>query len=126
MLAQEVAKKYAGGLFLSVMEKGLVNQAHDQLKDLKGILSDDPTMLNFLIAPHVLEEHKLALVRDVFTDRLDRLVMEFLIVLVSKHRIGYLHEVIDEFVRLVKAERGIALVTVITVVKALGALGGGA
>ncbi len=75
MIAQEVAKKYAGGLFLSVMEKGLVNQAHDQLKDLKEFLGEDPTMLSFLIAPHVLDEHKLALVRNVFTDRLDRLLV---------------------------------------------------
>ena len=120
MLAQEVAKKYAGGLFLSVMERGLVDQAHDQLKDLKDLLTDDPTLLNFLMAPHVLDGHKLNLVRDVFTDRIDRLLVEFLIVLINKHRIGYLHEVIGEFIRLVKAERGIALVTVITAVPISG------
>jgi F-type H+-transporting ATPase subunit delta len=102
VLAQEVAKKYAGGLFLSVKERSLVDQAHDQLKDLKDFLTDDPTLLNFLMAPHVLE--------------IDRLLVEFLIVLVNKHRIGYLHEVIGEFIRLVKAERGIALVTVLTAV----------
>jgi F-type H+-transporting ATPase subunit delta len=116
VLAQEVAKKYAGGLFMSVKEHGLVDQAHDQLKDLKEFLTGDPTLLNFLMAPHVLDEHKLALLRHVFADRFDRLLVEFLIVLVDKHRIGYLHEVINEFVRLVKAERGIALVTVITAV----------
>ena len=116
MLAQEVAKKYAGGLFLSVKERGLVDQAHDQLKDLKDFLTDDPTLLNFLMAPHVLDGNKLDLVRDVFTDRMDRLLVEFLIVLVDKHRIGYLHEVIGEFIRLVKAEGGIALVTVLSAV----------
>lgn len=116
MLAQEVAKKYAGGLFLSVKERGLVDQAHDQLKDLKDFLTDDSTLLSFLMAPHVLDRNKLDLVRDVFTDRMDRLLVEFLIVLINKHRIGYLHEVIGEFIRLVKAERGIALVTVLSAV----------
>jgi F-type H+-transporting ATPase subunit delta len=42
--------------------------------------------------------------------------VEFLIVLINKHRIGYLHEVIGEFIRLVKAERGIAAVTVLSAV----------
>jgi len=116
VLAQEVAKKYAGGLFLSVKERGLVDQAHDQLRELREFLVGDPTLLNFLKAPHVLDEHKLALVRDVFGGRLNPLFVEFLVVLVNKHRIDYLHEVIDEFIRLVKAERGIALVTVITAV----------
>ena len=116
MLAQEVAKKYANGLFLSVVEKGKMDPAYEQLQDLEKFLSGDETLLNFLVAPHVLDEHKLALVRDVFTDRIDRLFVEFLVVLVRKHRVGYLHEIIDEFVRLVEAAKGIVRVTVITAV----------
>jgi len=116
VLAQEVAKKYAGGLFLSVTEKNLIEQSHDQLRELGEFLRDDSTLLDFLVAPHVLDEHKLALVRDVFTDRLDRLLVEFLVVLVNKHRIQHLHDIIGEFIRLVKAARGIALVTVMTAV----------
>ena len=116
MIAQEVAKKYAGGLFLSVTEKNLIEPAHDQLKELGEFLSDDSTLLDFLMAPHVLDENKLALVRDVFTTRLDRLLVEFLVVLVNKHRIKHLHDIIVEFIRLVKAKRGIAAVTVITAV----------
>ncbi|MEA3297595.1 MAG: ATP synthase F1 subunit delta [candidate division Zixibacteria bacterium] len=116
MIAQEVAKKYASGLFLSVKEKGAIDQAYDQLRDLESFLATDPTFMNFLVAPHVLDEHKLTLVRDVFTDRIDRLFVEFLIVLVRKHRIGYLHEIIDKFVRFVEYEKGIARVTVITAV----------
>lgn len=116
MLAQEVAKKYAGGLFLSATEKNLIGPAHDQLKELGEFLSGDSTLLDFLMAPHVLDEHKLALVRNVFSDRLDRLLVEFIIVLINKHRIKYLHDIIIEFIRMVKAERGIAAVTVITAV----------
>lgn len=116
MLAQEIAKKYAGGLFLSVEEKNLIGQAHDQLKELGEFLKTDSTLLDFLMAPHVLDEHKLALVRKTFTDRLDRLLVEFLVVLINKHRIKYLHDIIIEFIRLVKAKRGIAMVTVITAI----------
>ncbi len=116
MLAPEVAKKYAGGLFLSVKDKGLVDVAYDQLQDLRTFLESDPTLLDFLVAPHVLDEHKLALVEDVFSTRLERLFVELLHVLVKKHRIGFLHGIIDEFVRYVEAEKGIGRVTVISAV----------
>lgn len=116
MLAQEVAKKYANGLFLSVKDKQKTDLAYDQLRDLGDFLKKDPTLLNFLVAPHVLDEHKLALVSDVFKSRLDPLFVQLLILLVTKHRVGFLHEIVDEFTRLVEAEKGIARATVITAV----------
>jgi F-type H+-transporting ATPase subunit delta len=116
MLAQEVARKYAHALFLSAKEKGLIDKAYEQLSDLKNYLESDPTLLDFLKAPQVLDEHKQALVQKVFRTRLERLFVEFLLVLVQKHRIGFLPGIIDEFTRLVEAEKGIGRITVITVV----------
>ena len=114
MIAQQVAKKYSQALFAAAKDKGLVDAAHEQLGDLRKLIQHDDTLLKFLNAPHVLDEHKLALVRDAFGERLQQLFVEFLIVLVEKHRVMYLAEIIDEFVRLVEAEKGIARVTVIT------------
>ena len=99
MLAQEVAKKYAQALFLAAKGKGLIDKAYDQFGDLNRFLKTDDTLLNFLNAPQVLDEHKLKLVRDVFSERLDRLFVELLVVLVEKHQIAFLPEVIDEFTR---------------------------
>ncbi|MEW5994180.1 MAG: ATP synthase F1 subunit delta [Candidatus Zixiibacteriota bacterium] len=116
MLAQEVARKYSHALFLAAKDRNLLDRAYEQLNDLKAYLEMDRTLLNFLEAPQVLDEHKLALVRDVFSNRLDQLFVEFLLVLVEKHRIAFLPEVIDEFARLVEAERGIGRATILTAV----------
>ena len=116
MLAQEVAKVYSQGLFQSVSEKGLIDQTFGELTDLQSYLKTDESLLDFLVAPHVLDEHKLAVVRDAFTDRMHLLLVEFLTVLVRKHRVGYLPEIIDEFVRLVEADRGVGRATIITAV----------
>ena len=102
---------------MSVEDKDRMDQAHVQLQELNAFIQGDETLLNFLVAPHVLDEHKEALVTDVFSDRIDRLFVEFLLVLVRKHRIGFLHEIIDEFVRLVEATKGIARATIITAVE---------
>ncbi len=114
MLAQEVARKYSQALFLAAKDRGLIDQAYEQFNDLKAFIESDRTLLDFLTAPQVLDEHKLALVRDVFGNRLELLFVEFLVVLVEKHRVAFLPEVIDEFARLVEAEKGIGRATILT------------
>ncbi len=116
MLAQEVAKIYANALLLSVVEKGMIDVAYDQFKSLKELLAKDKSLVNFLSAPQVLDENKLSLVRDVFSSRMEKLFVEFLVVLIDKNRVNFLPQVIDEFTRLVEAKRGIGRVTVITAV----------
>ncbi|MBD3331347.1 ATP synthase F1 subunit delta [candidate division GN15 bacterium] len=116
MLAQEVASKYAQGLFLAAQDKNLVDQGYEQLEDVRDIIKKDRSLINFLQAPQVLDEDKLKLVSDIFTGKLEQLFVEFLLLLVRKHRAGFLIEIIDEYERLVEAERGIGRVTVITAV----------
>ena len=116
MLSQEVAKKYAHALLLSVKEKGMAEIAYTQFKSLKELLAQDKSLVNFLSAPQVLDENKLALVRDVFTPRIEKLFVEFIVVLIDKNRVKFLPEVVDEFTRLVEAEKGIGRVSVITAV----------
>ncbi len=116
MLIWEVAKKYAQALFLSAKEKGLLNELYEQLGDLRDLVEKDNSLLNFLAAPQVLEDTKKTLIRKVFSERVERLVVEFLVVLVDKGRVGFLVEIIDEFRRLVEAEQGLGRITVVTAV----------
>ena len=116
MLVWEVAGKYANALFLSANERNRLDSTYEQLNDLGELVRSDKTMLNFLSAPQVLDETKKSLLRKVFTERIDRLLVEFLVVLVDKNRIGYLPEIIDEYARLVEAEQGVGRVTVVTAV----------
>lgn len=116
MLSQEVAKKYANALFLSVKEKNLLDDAYEQFGSMKELLESDKTLLSFLSAPQVLDEHKLNVVRDVFASRLKELFVEFLVVLVDKNRVNFLPEIIDELQRLIEAENGVGRVTVISAV----------
>jgi len=116
MFAQEVAKKYARALMLSVTEKNMVDRAQTQFVGLQPLVTEDDKLLNFLTAPQIPEERKTDLVHSVFGDHIDKLFVEFLLVLVDKHRINYLPEIIEEFERLVKAEKGILAATAITAI----------
>ena len=114
MLAQEIGHKYAHALFMSAKQKNLLELADEQFLALKQILAHDRSLQSFLDAPQVPDDKKEGLIRKVFEGRMERLFVEFLLVLMEKHRINFLPEIIDEFDRLVKAEKGVARVTVIT------------
>ena len=116
MIAQQVAKKYATALFMSVKERGLVDRTYEQFSGLEQLFEQDRSLLTFLGSPGVENERKQELVRSVFGERIEKHLVEFLTVLVDKHRAVYLPEVIDEFNRLVEHEKGISRVTVITAV----------
>jgi len=116
MIVQEVAKKYAHALFLSVKDRGLIDKAYDQLESLHDLVVGDRTLLNFVGSPRISGDEKAAFIRKVFAERLDVLFVEFMLVLVRKRRAAYLPEILDEFIRLVQHHKGINRVTVITAI----------
>jgi F-type H+-transporting ATPase subunit delta len=120
MLIWEVAKKYAHAAFMSAKDRGVVDEAEEQMLALKELIAADDNLLDFLTMPKVPEDRKLALVSDVFGPRMNRLLVEFLLLLVRKRRINYLPEIIEEFDREVKAEKGVYRVTAISAVALTG------
>jgi F-type H+-transporting ATPase subunit delta len=119
MIIQEVARKYAQALFDSAKSKSIIDNAEEQLAGLLEIMKSDRTLMDFLTSPQATDESKEELVRSVFSERMERLVVEFLIVLLEKNRINFLGEIIDDFVRLAEAEKGIGRITVYTAVTLL-------
>lgn len=119
MIAHEVARTYAQALFLSAKDKNTLDSAYEQLTALSDVLKrpEGKQMLNFLLAPNVLDDKKESLVRTVLGARLDKLLTEFLIVLLNKHRIGFLANIIQEFLLLVENHRKMGRVKVTTAIK---------
>ncbi len=116
MLAQEVAHKYARALFDSVRSHQTVDAVYGQMDGLKEVVEGDDQLVRFLKSPKVTQKDKRDLLHSALSERVDRVVLEFLDLLVDKKRIAFLPEIIDEFDRMVEAAKGIARVTVITAV----------
>lgn len=116
MIRQQVAQKYGRALFAAAKRRNVVVVGAQQMQVIASLLADDRTLLDFLEAPQIPDDKKLMLVESVFKPRLEPLFMEFLLVLIEKHRISYLPEILEEFQRLVKRDAGVTQVTVITAV----------
>jgi F-type H+-transporting ATPase subunit delta len=116
MISQQVAQKYARALFMAAKGRNLIDKAYEQFEVLRQVMQKDRSLLDFLIAPHITDERKLELVNNVFGSRLERLFFEFLLVLMDKHRVQHLPDIIDAFELLVEAENGILRATVVTAI----------
>jgi len=116
MLAQQVGKKYGGALFQLSKEKNLIDTAWDQFNDLAEYLKKEDAFFDFMAAPQIPDKDKKKLIKQVFESRFEKPLYNFLLVLTEKRRINYLLEIIEEFDRLVRAEKGIEKATCITAV----------
>ncbi|HEX2897720.1 MAG TPA: ATP synthase F1 subunit delta [candidate division Zixibacteria bacterium] len=114
MMSREVAKKYANALYLAGKEKNIITEIYEQLTYLGQIAHSEKAFLEFLKSPRNTEKDKKSFVSAVLQKRVHAIIVQFLYILLEKHRIKYLREIIDEFDRLVEAERGIGRATVIS------------
>lgn len=97
----------------------MLDAVYEQMSSLNDILNrpEGKQMLNFLLAPNVMDDKKESLVRTVLGERIERLLTEFLVVLLNKHRIAYLGDIIQEFLQLVEEHRKMGRVKVTTAIK---------
>ena len=116
MLSQQIAHRYSTALFHIVRERGLMEKAQEQFKSLDELIRMDSTLIQFLLAPHILDQKKVELLRTIFGPRLEPLFLEFLLVLFDKHRIGFLHDIIIALLELMAQEQGIIVTHVTTAV----------
>ncbi len=116
MIAEQVSQRYAKALFMAAKDRKLVDQAYQQFDALKKVITADRALIDFLTAPQVTDDRKAELVNTVFGPRIEKLFIEFLFVLLEKHRIGFLPQIIDAFEKLVEVEKGMVRVRVITAV----------
>ena len=116
MLTTVVSHKYAKALFDESVERKLTQKVAADLQALMDLRVEDPAFLNFLNSPEVLTEHKTEFIRSVFGPRTDRLVIDFLHLLVEKGRINFLPEICRDFARLTEEHHGMLRAQVLTAV----------
>jgi F-type H+-transporting ATPase subunit delta len=116
MQTEQIAKRYAAALFAVVVGRGILAQAERELMDVDALLKRDPTLMQILQAPHLLEQDKAETLRRVFTGRLHPVLVEFMALILHKHRVGYLHGMIEHFLDMAAEAQGRLTARVFTAV----------
>jgi len=124
-VAARLVDIYARGLLDLADPSGQTQAIEDDLDVLAQVLVQEPRFGAFLASPYFSERAKRDLVGKVFADRLHRLVLNFVSVVIDHGRGALLPEMIERYKQLHREARGFQTVQV-TVAQAMsgGQLGG--
>ncbi len=111
-----IARRYAQALFNVALTRETVDIIGSELFQLKSFSDKDSRFINFLRAPQVLTDHKIAMVKALFTTRLSPSLVSFLMLLIEKDRITYLNEIARVFEKLLEDHKGVIKARVTTAV----------
>jgi len=111
-MANEVAERYAQGLFELARETDTIREKKEQAALILKALAENPELSVFLRAVKVTKDEKKNLIASVFADAADTDTINLIKLLIDKGRIGYFREIFKEYVRLADDELGIATAVV--------------
>lgn len=97
MLIDQLAIKYAQALYEVASERGILEQAEEQLALVGSTLSDHEDLAKLIYHPRVLPKAKKEVITRVFGQDLAEAVHNFLLLLVDKRRENILPSIIKEF-----------------------------
>lgn len=111
-----VAKRYADALFQLASEKATLNDLLEELRVVKQVFNENNELQAFLAHPRVTNEKKRAFLDEVFNG-VSKDVLNTLKILVERHRVGLVPELVQAFEALVNEASGVAQGTVYSVRK---------
>jgi len=114
MRETQVARRYAQALFKTGLGSGNLDIIAADIHQLRSFAIKDKSFLEFLEAPQVLTEHKVAVLRSLFTTRLAPRLLLFLELLLEKHRTALLSDIVNQFERLIEDYKGLIKARIVT------------
>ncbi|MGF1572776.1 MAG: ATP synthase F1 subunit delta [Sumerlaeia bacterium] len=102
-----IAKVYAEALFAAAKSANAVKSIMEDAEQLFLAFEKQPRFLAFLEAPNVPTEDKFALAEKVLTSGVNRLLRNFVLLMLKKHRIELLRPALDHFETLAEADQGL-------------------
>lgn len=121
-MAKLVSKTYGEALFQLAMEKeenrqGAAEEILQEILQLRSVLEENPEFDRLMKHPGVPKTEKLALVQNVFQERVSPEIYEFLRLTVSKDRYRDFPEILEYFDQEMKEYKKIGVAYVSTAVK---------
>lgn len=114
MKETRVARRYALALFKTALDSSNLDIIASDIQQIRSLTTKDKNFLNFLEAPQVTTEHKVDVLRDIFTTRIAPRLLLFLELLLRKHRTNLLPIIADEFDKLMEEHLGLVKAKVFT------------
>jgi len=114
--SEVLGARYAEALLGALDDMASMEEVRDELRAVATAVEDSKQFRTFLEGPNVGDDDKHDIVRKVFGDKVSQITLDFLKLLIDKHRVDHLGEAARQFQRLVEERRNQLRVQVTTAI----------
>jgi len=118
MQGTRVASRYAKSLIDLSLEQGFLEQAHTDMKYIIEVCKQNRELVAFFKSPVIKPDSKLAVLKQVFNGKLNKLTDSYIQLITAKKRDFYLVEIAQEFLNQYNKKKNI-LTAVVTTAKGI-------
>lgn len=94
---EQVSQRYASALFELANELKVADKWQEQMRYVKAVFNSDKTLLKVLTHYRIAKEDKKSIISNVFNDKLDKDLLNFLLLLIDKKRISNIMGIANTF-----------------------------
>ncbi len=116
MRDRKVATRYAGALLASAKEAGVLEGVAESYATVMEVAAGSGQLITFMDSPQVATQEKKDLLKSVFGERIEPVLLHFFYLLIDKNRIENLQDIGEEFAAQVEDEMGVVRARVVTAV----------
>ena len=109
-----VEKRYAQALM--ELSRNDIESARKELEDFVAIYNADKDFRTFLLDPRIKADNKQSIIRNVFTDKLSKNILNFILLLITKQRIKSVPEIYEQLVSMINERFNVLDMKIITAV----------
>lgn len=116
-ITAEVVEPYAEALMSLAQQKNITDLIADNVRSLWTLLQESSELKTFLASPLVKAEDKKAIIRQLAQEQIDPFLLNFLLLLVDKKRIGFVEGVFTKYLEILRKLNNIVLAEVTSAVE---------
>lgn len=113
-MAKLISKTYGDALFTLAVEENKTDEFIEQIQMLLRVLDENPKFSLLLTHPRIPVNEKIEVVKEVFSNRIDKELVGFFIIVVKKGRYGKIREILRYFLDAAKELKGIGVAYITT------------
>ena len=111
-LLNSVTTPYAEALLQVVSENNQTEEMVKEVKQLLSLINDVPDLRKSLSSPVLEKETKKKIIIEIFSEKINSSLLNFLKLLADRQRIGIVTSILDRFLEIYRENSNIALATV--------------
>ncbi len=113
-MANVISERYAHALYELANEQKIEKIVYEQLQMVQNLFAEQSDFIKLLQAPTIEFADKKAVLRQIFGESVHAYVLNFLLLLTEKERIGGFADMVQSYQEIYYAEQGICQVRVTT------------